>query len=111
MSTATAGIPSSSRSPEMRGRSAARVNSLGALNKIFDECPRCASEANSLQHVYGGGATRNPRYCFILINPTHLNISTRPGYRGPRFPFIGVRQFWRILHRAGLLGEEVLHLV
>jgi len=105
------GILSHVQSAEMRRRSAADINSLNALNKIFDECPRCASELNPLQHVYGGGATRNPKYCFVLINPTHLNISTHPEYRGPRFPFIGVRQFWRILHRAGLLSGEVLRLI
>jgi hypothetical protein len=88
-----------------------QINNLSTLNKLFDSCPRCASESNPLQHVYGGGATRNPKYCFVLINPTHLNISTHPEYRGPRFPFIGVRQFWRILHRAGLLSADVIRVV
>jgi uracil-DNA glycosylase len=87
------------------------VNTLAALNKLFDQCPRCAAESNPLQHVHGGGAARNPKYCFVLINPTHLNISTHPEYEGPRFPFIGVRSFWRILHRAGLVGANVMSII
>lgn len=88
-----------------------RVETLDSLNEIFDQCSRCHKASNQLRHVYGGGATRNPKYCFVLINPTHLNISTRPEYSGPRFPFIGVRQFWRILHRAGFLGDDVMSAI
>lgn len=43
----------------------------------------------------------------ILVNPTYRNLSSAPSYRGPRFPFIGVRQFWRVLGTAGLISRRV----
>ncbi len=42
-----------------------------------------------------------------MINPTIKNISSHPEYRGVRFPFIGVRQFWRVLGKAGLINLEL----
>lgn len=45
----------------------------------------------------------------ILINPTHTNISSAPEYRGLRFPFVGVRQFWRVLADGGLIGKKLAY--
>ena len=87
------------------------VRSLADLNAVVDLCPRCADRNNRLQHVYGGGAEDSPRHCFVLINPTYRNISTKPGYQGPRLPFLGIRSFWRSLARSGFLTADVLNLI
>ena len=85
--------------------------SLTEINERFDSCRRCASERNPLRHVFGGGATEKPQYCFVLINPTYRNLSADPAYEGPRFPFIGVRAFWRVLNRGGFLSDDILRIV
>jgi uracil-DNA glycosylase len=87
------------------------VATLAEMNRLFDVCPRCACTHNPLKHVYGGGATESPNYCFVLINPTYRNLSTSPLYEGPRFPFIGVRLFWKVLNRGGFFADEVLEVV
>lgn len=84
---------------------------LVQLFQQVDCCHRCRKARNPLAHVLGGGETNRPEFCFVLINPTHRNISSRPGYSGPRFPFIGVRQFWRVLHRAGFISDETVAAV
>lgn len=43
----------------------------------------------------------------ILVNPTYRNLSSDPKYKGVRFPFIGVRQFWKVLADAGLIDRKV----
>lgn len=74
------------------------------LYKKVDACDFCRQAKNPLQHIHGVGA-RKPRYMLVLINPTYKNISSAPGYGGPRFPFVGLRQFWNILGKAGLIQE------
>ncbi len=82
---------------------------LRRLFREFDACGRCRREANPLRHILGGGQCRRPRFLFLFINPTHLNISCRAGYAGQRrFPFIGVRHFYRILARAGFVDRSVV---
>ncbi len=79
------------------------------LNKLYqrvDRCSFCKASGNKLQHIHGYG-TLNPKLMLILINPTHRNVSAHHGYHGPRFPFIGVRQFWRVLAEGGLIDQKV----
>jgi uracil-DNA glycosylase family 4 len=45
----------------------------------------------------------------ILVNPTYRNLSSNPEYRGARFPFIGVRQFWKVLADGGLIDKKVAY--
>lgn len=71
-----------------------------------DACLFCRRSGNQLQHIHGFGALR-PRFMLVLINPTHRNISSHPAYHGPRFPFIGVRQFWRVLAEGGLMSKKI----
>lgn len=87
------------------------ISSLEDLRAAIDECHRCAQERNPLRHIYGDGMARSPDFCFVLINPTHSNISSHPSYRGLRFPFIGVRSFWRVLNRAGFIQDAVMAAV
>jgi len=71
-----------------------------------DRCSFCAAEKNTLQHIHGFGAIK-PELMLVLVNPTHRNLSSSPTYTGQRFPFIGVRQFWRVLGDAGLLDKKI----
>ena len=78
------------------------------LYEQIDECKFCKADGNLLQHIYGFG-TLNPNLMLILVNPTYRNISSDPEYRGTRFPFIGVRQFWKVLSDGGLIDKRVAY--
>jgi uracil-DNA glycosylase len=58
--------------------------------------------------ILGGGCVFRPKIMFVFINPTARNISSDPGWKGPRFPFIGTKQVWRIFHRAGLFDDGLM---
>ncbi len=81
---------------------------LRNLYRRVDQCKFCKTEGNKLQHIHGFGAI-NPRLMFILVNPTYRNLSSDPEYVGSRFPFIGVRHFWRVLAAGGLFDREVAY--
>lgn len=81
------------------------------LQKLYREvnrCKFCQLERNQLQHIHGYGVM-NPKLMLILINPTYRNLSSDPGYRGDRFPFIGVRQFWKVLADGGLIDKKIAY--
>lgn len=75
----------------------ARIDALGAAT----------SARTGLAPIYGGGAADRPDWSLVFINPTGRNISSRPGWGGPRFPFIGTGRIWRFLAGAGLLPGRV----
>lgn len=80
------------------------------IYKEFDNCERCKKENNPLLHILGGGKFQNPQFLFLFINPTHLNLSSHKDYRGKRrYPFIGVRYFYRLLSEAGFLDKKIIN--
>jgi hypothetical protein len=81
------------------------------LQKLYlsvDKCKFCKKDKNPLQHIHGFGALK-PNLMLILINPTYRNLSSDPKYTGIRFPFIGVRQFWKVLADGGLINEKIAY--
>ena len=87
------------------------VMSQENLKSLYDEiegCPFCRKEGNHLRHVFGAGVL-NPDLMLVLINPTYRNLSARADYEGPRFPFIGVRQFWRVLAEGEVISRKVAY--
>lgn len=83
-------------------------NKLEKLYKKADKCGFCRKSGNKLQHIHGFGAI-NPKLMLILINATHRNISSASDYCGCRFPFIGVRQFWKVLADGGLIDKKIAY--
>ncbi len=82
---------------------------LSKIYKEFDNCKRCKKENNPLLHILGGGKFQNPQFLFLFINPTHLNLSSHKDYKGKRrYPFIGVRYFYRFLSEAGFLDKKII---
>ena len=63
---------------------------------------------NTLVPIVGNGKTTKPKFMFVFINPTKKNISADRNWQGPRFPFIGTKQVWRIFHRAGLFDDALM---
>jgi len=83
---------------------------LSKIYREFDNCERCKKENNTLLHILGGGKFQNPKYLFLFINPTHLNLSSHRDYKGKRrYPFIGVRYFYLALSEAGFLDKKIVN--
>ena len=82
---------------------------LQEIYNRFDDCERCRTEKNDLKHVLGGGKFHHPKFLFLFINPTHLNISVHQEYEGDRrYPFLGVRHFYRLLSEAGFVDSRIV---
>jgi len=63
---------------------------------------------NKFAPILGNGKTNKPKIMFVFINPTARNISSDKSWRGPRFPFIGTKQIWKVFYRAGLFNKELI---
>lgn len=85
-----------------------RNTKLQKLYRRVDKCKFCKTERNQLQHIHSYGAM-NPKWMLVLINPTYRNLSSDPKYRGDRFPFIGVRQFWKVLADGGVIDKRIAY--
>ena len=82
---------------------------LFSLFERVDACESCRKARNPLRHVLGGGQMKRPRFALVFINPTHRNRSSHPSYAGSRrYPFIGVRHFYRFLADAGFLKQKTV---
>lgn len=82
---------------------------LEEIYQKFDACKRCCKAKNPLQHILGGGKTRQPDFAFVLINPTYRNLSAHKKYKGKRrYPNIGVKHFWRILAEGGFVDKKLV---
>ncbi len=66
---------------------------------------------NDLMPILGGGKTFRPKAMLVFINPTHANISSNKDWQGPRFPFIGTKPVWRVLHSAGLFDDALMNRI
>ena len=80
---------------------------LATLKRRADEIGRQNRNWTGLTSIYGGGQSRLPKLALVFINPTQRNISSRPGWTGPRFPFIGTPRIWRLLGDCHLLDKRV----
>lgn len=87
------------------------IHDLKSLWKLVEETNAKHFPNNDLLPIVGGGREQNPDYMFVFINPTIRNISSHPDWQGPRFPFIGTKQVWRIFNRAGLLDIGILEKI
>lgn len=82
---------------------------LDRLYASYDACARCRALGNPLRHILGGGQSARPKFLFLFINPTHHNISSRADYPGiRRYPFLGVRYFWKLMAEAGAIDRRVV---
>ncbi|MBU0461385.1 MAG: uracil-DNA glycosylase family protein [Nanoarchaeota archaeon] len=84
------------------------ITTLDELWKLVLELNQKHFPDNDLMPILGGGATHRPKVMFVFINPTVRNISSGRKWKGPRFPFIGTKQVWRIFHKAGFFDDELV---
>jgi DNA polymerase len=88
-----------------------RIKDLDGLWIYVNKLNRKHFPSNELAPILGNGRKISPKVMFIFINPTVRNISSNPKWEGPRFPFIGTKQVWRIFHRAGLFDDELMDYI
>lgn len=90
---------------------ATKNQKLIGIYRRVEDCSFCRREKNTLQHILGVGDTQKPKFALVLINPTHRNISSQPDWPLYRFPFIGVRHFWKVFQRAGIFSLALLNKI
>src|SRR3989338_7273680 len=81
---------------------------LSDIWKEIDNCASCKKDGNELQHILGGGKTKNPKIMVVFINPTMRNISSNKNWKGLRFPFIGRKSPWNIFEKIGWIDKNLL---
>ena len=84
-----------------------KPTSLAAVRRLTDEIGRSNRDRTGLASIHGGGASRSPELALVFMNPTRRNLSSRAGWRGPRFPFIGTPRIWRMLGDCQLLDRRL----
>ncbi len=81
---------------------------LDELWNIVDEINTRHFPENNLRPILGDGHQSQPKIMFVFINPTHVNSSSDKNWIGPRYPFLGTKPLWRILHKAGLFDDHLI---
>jgi uracil-DNA glycosylase len=89
------------------GPSPAATSTLEDLWRLAADILATIDPGGALPPVVGGGRTDRPALACVFINPTYRNQSTREGWRGPRYPFIGTKPVWRVLAAAGLFPHTL----
>lgn len=73
------------------------------------EYDRLQSEYGSaqLKSIHFGGMSRNPRACFVFMNPTKGNIASFGEWSGERVPWVGTKNIWKLFYRTGIISAEL----
>lgn len=95
----------------MTSSAASGCKTLDELWARVEQVNRTHFPGNTLAPILGGGQVSKPKAMFVFINPTVRNISSDPDWQGPRFPFIGTKQVWRVFYRAGLFDSGLMQQI
>ena len=61
----------------------------------------------SLHSIYFGGKKEHPKICFVFMNPTAGNIATKKDWDGPRYPWLGTKNIWKLFNQVDLIDKEI----
>ena len=64
--------------------------------------------AAGLDCICGAGCVENPSVCFIFMNPTGRNVSSRKSWTGLKAPWLGTKNVWKLFAAVGVLSEKTL---
>ena len=95
----------------MVSSAASNCKTLNELWARVEQVNRTHFPGNALAPILGGGQVSKPKAMFVFINPTVRNVSSDLDWQGPRFPFIGTKQVWRVFYRAGLFDSELMQQI
>lgn len=79
------------------------------MQELYHEYDKLQKQygAAELHSIYNGGMQNQPDICFIFMNPTRKNIASLPDWDGPRSPWIGTKQIWKLFHQLHLLDHDL----
>lgn len=76
------------------------------LINVYDTLQKKYGDKN-LNSVYGGGCNKNPKVCFVFMNPTAKNIATAKSWKGVRYQWLGTKPIWKFFNKLGLISDEL----
>lgn len=83
-----------------------------SLKQLWKEVDKLSKRFPSdYRPILGNGKCDKPKFMIVFINPTKANISSHPGWKGFRAPFIGTKPVWRVLNNAGLIGKQSAKII
>jgi len=82
-----------------------KVKSVEELNLIYDKMQKQYGE-KKLHAITNGGCYKNPKICFVFMNPTGRNIASLSDWKGIHSPWIGTKNVWKLFFRLGILRNE-----
>ncbi len=63
---------------------------------------------NDLDAIYGAGEIKNPDLCFVFMNPTSRNVSSKKSWKGLKAPWIGTKNVWKMFYEIGIFDKKLL---
>lgn len=79
---------------------------LETLYKKYDQLQKKYG-AKELHAIYHGGCFKNPKVCFVFMNPTGRNVASFNSWEGIRAPWIGTKIVWQLFYQIGLLDQNI----
>ena len=79
---------------------------LEELYEKYDKLQRKYGD-KKLHSIYFGGKKENPSLCFVFMNPTAGNTAAEPTWDGPRYPWLGTKNVWKLFYKLDLIDEEI----
>ena len=80
---------------------------LEELYKKYDRLQKKYGD-KALHSIYFGGKKENPSICFVFMNPTAGNIAAEKSWDGPRYPWLGTKNIWKLFNKLELLDDNIL---
>lgn len=73
----------------------------------YDKLQKKYGDKN-LHSIYFGGKKENPDICLVFMNPTAGNIAANKEWKGPRYPWLGTKNIWKLMNKVGFLDSKLL---
>jgi len=78
---------------------------LTNLHRAFDELQKKYGSPK-LDSIYGAGCVRNPKVCFVFMNPTGKNVASAKTWKGLKAPWLGTKNVWKLFNAVGVLSDK-----
>lgn len=62
---------------------------------------------NTLDAISNGGKINNPDICFVFMNPTGRNLSSKKTWKGRKSPWLCTKNIWKLFYEVGLLENNI----
>lgn len=83
-----------------------RKEELEKLNKSYKRMQNKYGDKN-LDAISNGGKINNPNICFVFMNPTGRNLSSKKSWKGRKSPWLCTKNIWKLFYEVGLLDNNI----